>query len=156
MTTTTTTAKKAAAATDTAQKAYENIAAAGNEAVKEGYERSVKFFGELGDFNKQNFDAFVESANAAAKNGETIATDTIAFAKTQIETGVEATKKALSAKSAQELFELQSDFIKKSFDSFVSQMNAMSEKVTSATKETAEPISGRVNAFVEMVQGARA
>ncbi len=142
-------------ATENAKKAYEDIAEAGNQAVKEGFERTMKSVGDFSDFNKESFDAVVLSANAVAKNGEVLATESITFAKRQIEDSVEAAKAALSAKSMQDLFEIQADYVKKAFDAYVSQVNAMSDKMIEAAKESGEPLQGRMNALVEMMQGAK-
>ena len=62
----------------------------------------------------------------------------------------------LGAKSVHEAFEIQSDFAKSAFDAYVGQINRMNEIFLSATKETFEPIQGRIQAWVDVVQSARA
>jgi phasin family protein len=144
-----------AKAAEQARENYESMASAGNQAMKDSMERSIETMGQIGEFNKENFDAVVASANASAKNSEAIATEQVAFAKKQIEDVVEVAKSALSAKSMQDLFELYADYTKKTFDAFVQHSNAMNDRMIEATKESSEPIQGRVTAFVEQVQNAR-
>jgi phasin family protein len=66
------------------------------------------------------------------------------------------TKAVMSAKSAHEAFEIQSDFAKTVFDTYVGQINRFNEIMLSTTKETIEPIQGRVQAWVDVVQSTRA
>jgi len=55
-----------------------------------------------------------------------------------------------------EAFELQSDFAKAAFNAYVGEMTKLSELFVATTKEAIEPLQGRVQAWVEVVQTARA
>lgn len=134
----------------------ENMIAAGSEAWKDGFERVVKSYDDLANFSRENVEAVMKSANAFAKNIETINTETLAFSKQAMEESVAAAKSAFAIRSVQELIEIQSDFSKNSFDTFVSQMTKMGDLFAGASKEVIEPINGRVTAFVDLVQSNRA
>ncbi len=66
------------------------------------------------------------------------------------------TKALMATKSVHEAFELQTDFAKTAFDGYVSQMTKLGEIFASTTKDSFAPIQGRVQAWVDVVQNARA
>ena len=47
-------------------------------------------------------------------------------------------------------------YAKSAFEAYVSELTKVSDLFTSATKETFAPLQGRVQAWVEVVQSARA
>ena len=62
----------------------------------------------------------------------------------------------MASKSVHEAFELQTSFAKTAFESYVAQMTKLSELMVATSKETFQPIQGRVQAWVDVVQSARA
>ena len=128
----------------------------GTEALKTGFERAVKSYDTLFGFGKETMEAYMKSANAAGKAVESLNSEIYAFSKQSIEDSIAAAKALMGSKSAHEAFELHTDFAKSAFDSYVSEFTKISEIVQTSTKETLEPIQGRVQAWVEVVQSARA
>jgi phasin family protein len=134
----------------------ETVAKNGTEAFKNGFEKAVKGYEHALGFGKENVEAYVKAANAAGKGVETLQNEMYLFSKQSVEDVLATTKAVLSAKSAHEAFEIQSDFAKTVFDTYVGQINRLNEIFLSTTKETIEPIQGRVQAWVNVVQSARA
>ena len=127
----------------------------GTEALKVSFEKAVKNYDQFLGYGKDTVEAYVKSANAAGKGAETLHNEIYAYSKQSIEDSIAAAKALLGSKSVHEAFELQTDYAKSAFDAYVSELTKLSELVVSTTKETFEPIQGRVAAWVEVVQAAR-
>jgi phasin family protein len=149
-------ATKTKTAGDHLKDSAETVAKNGAEAFKNGFEKAVKGYDQVLGFGKENVEAYVKAANAAGKGVETLQNEMYLFSKQSVEETLAATKAVLSAKSVHEAFEIQSDFAKSAFETYVGQINRVNEIFVSATKEAFEPIQGRVQAWVETVQSARA
>ncbi|HEY5239136.1 MAG TPA: TIGR01841 family phasin [Rhizomicrobium sp.] len=150
------TAKAAGEKIDHAAEGIETVMKNGTEALKNGFEKAVKGYDQVLGYSKDTVEAYVKSANAAGKGAETLHSEIYSYSKQSIEDSIAAAKAVLAAKSVHEAFELQTDFAKTAFDTYVGQMTKIGEIFTSATKQTFEPLQGRVQAWVEAVQSARA
>jgi len=128
----------------------------GAEAVKAGFEKAVKNYDTVLSYGKDTAEAYMKSATLAGKGIESINSELYSYSKEAIEESIAAGKAILGSKSIHEAFELQTDFAKSAFESYVSELTKFSELVTSATKESFAPLQGRVQAWVEVVQSARA
>ena len=128
----------------------------GAEAVKAGFEKAVKSYDTVLGYGKDTVEAYVKSATVAGKGLETINSEIYAYSKDAIEESIAAGKAILGSKSVHEAFELQTDFAKTAFESYVSELTKFSELVTRTTKETFAPLQTRVQAWVDVVQSARA
>jgi phasin family protein len=147
---------KSAEAINGAAEGIETAFKNGTEALKANFEKAVKNYDQLLGYGKDTVEAYVKSANAAGKGAETLHNEIYSYSKQSIEDSIAATKALLGSKSAHEVFELQSDFAKSAFDSYVSEITKLSELVVSTTKETFGPLQGRIAAWVEVVQSSRA
>jgi phasin family protein len=128
----------------------------GAEAFKANFEKAVKNYDHFLGYGKETVEAYMKAANAAGKGAETFHNEVYSFSKQSIEESIAAAKAVLGSKSVHEAFEHQTDFAKSSFDSYVSELTKLSELMVSTTKQTFEPLQGRVAAWVEIVQSARA
>lgn len=128
----------------------------GSEAFKSGFDKALKNYDQLLGYGKDTVEAYMKAANAAGKGAETLHNELYAYSKQSVEDSISATKALLGSKSVHEALELQSDFAKSAFDSYVSQVTKLGEIVSATAKETFEPIQGRVQAWVDVVQSARA
>ena len=128
----------------------------GAEALKNGFEKAVKNYDHFVGFGKETVEAYTKAANVAAKGAETLNNEIFAFSKQTFENTVAQTKALMATKSVHEAIELQSDFAKTQFDGYVSKMTQLSEIVVATTKDSFAPIQGRVQAWVDVVQSARA
>lgn len=128
----------------------------GAEAMTQGFEKAVKGYDRVIDFNRETVEAYLKAANAAGKGLEALHGEFSQFSRQQLEDAVAAAKAVLASKTAHQAFEIQSDFAKAAFDAYMGRMTKMGEMLVSVTKDTFEPIQGRVQAWVEAVQGTRA
>jgi phasin family protein len=125
---------------------------AANQAFKERLEKSMAALTEVNAQSKQNLEAFVASATAAAKGAETVGAHALAYSKKSLESQVAAAKALSAAKSLQEAMELQSGYAKTAFEAFVAEVGDVSEIAATSVKNAISPINERVTAFVERVQ----
>ncbi len=149
-------ATKTKTAGETFKDSAETAAKNGAEAFKNGFEKAVKGYDRVLGFGKENVEAYLKAANAAGKGVEALQNEMYLFSKQSVEDTIATTKAVLGAKSVHEAFEIQSDFAKSAFDTYVGQINRFNEIVLSASKETFEPLQGRIQAWAEAVQTARA
>lgn len=138
-----------------AKNSAENIAQEGAAAFKNGFEKAVKGYDQVLGFGKDTVEAYLKAANAAGKGVETLHNEMYHFSKQSVEETVAATKAVLGARSVHEAIEIQSDFARNSFDTYVGQMNRFNEIMLSTTKEALEPIQSRMQAWADVVQTAR-
>ena len=140
---------------DTAE-GFETAMKTGAEAFKSGFEKAVKGYDQFFGFGKDTVEAYVKAANVASKGAETLHNEIFAYSKQSFEDAVAAAKAVMGSKSVHEAFELQSDFAKTAFDGYVSQLTKIGELMVATTKDSIQPLQGRVQAWVETVQNARA
>jgi phasin family protein len=137
-------------------ESFETAFKTSSEALKTGFDKAVKNYDQLLGFGKETVEAYVKSANAAGKGVETLHSELYAYSKQSVEDSISATKALMGSKSVHEAFELQTDFAKTAFESYVSQATKISELMTAAAKQTVAPLQGRVQDWVEIVQSSRA
>ncbi|MBA4800766.1 MULTISPECIES: phasin family protein [Euryhalocaulis] len=155
-TTKTTTAKKTAEkATETAERNAEAFAEAGQQAFREGIERTTATIGDFSAYGKENMDAMIESLTITTKGVEDLNTSAAAYAKDSVEGSVEAAKSMASAKSVQEVIEIQSEYAKSSMDRYVSEMTKTTDLLTGLVKNAWRPLNDRAAKTMEQVQAQR-
>ncbi|MGB8363636.1 MAG: phasin family protein [Rhizomicrobium sp.] len=128
----------------------------GSDAFKTGFDKAVQNYDQLLGYGKETVEAYMKAANAAGKGVETLHSELYAYSKQSVEDSISATKALLGSKSVHEAFELQTDFAKSAFDTYVSQVTKLGEIVSSTAKGTFEPLQGRIQAWVDIVQSSRA
>jgi phasin family protein len=126
----------------------------GAEAMKDGFEKAVKGYDQFVSFGKDNAEAVLKSANAAGKGIETINSEVFAYVRKSAEDSVTAAKAVLSSKTVEEAFQLQSEFGKAMFETYVDQLAKFGDMTLAAARHTAEPLQARVSAFSELVRAA--
>jgi phasin family protein len=137
---------------ETFETAFKN----GTVALKANFEKAVKNYDVFLGFLKDTVEACVKAANVAGKGAETLHNEIYTYSKSAIEGGIANAKALMASKSAHEAFELQTGYAKTAFDSYVAELTKISEMFVATSKETFEPIQGRVQAWVDAVQSARA
>jgi phasin family protein len=149
-------AKTAGEKTIDAAEGFETAMKTGADAFKSGFEKAVKGYDQFFDYGKETVEAYLKAVNVAGKGAETLHNEIFAYSKQSFEDTVAATKALMSSKSVHEAFELQTDFAKTAFDGYVSQLTKIGELMVATTKDSIQPIQGRVQAWVETVQNVRA
>ena len=142
-------------AAETLKANVEKFSAAGNQAFKDGVEKTLASLNEVNALSKGNVEAVVESLTAATKGAETVGAQALAFSKKNWEEAVTAAKTLSGAKSIQEVIELQSKYAKSSMEAYVAEMNLMSQTMSASFKDTFKPINARMTAAVEKFQSYR-
>ena len=133
------------AGADAASKSVEQTA----KMTQEQFDTAIKGYDEISGLAKANVDAMLASGKAIASGLETVNTEFMDFSKKQFEGSVKASKALAGAKTAQELFDLQSDMTKKTYETFVDRWTKMSELMVKVAQDAAEPVNSRV---MEMTQ----
>ncbi|MBN8848245.1 MAG: phasin family protein [Sphingomonas sp.] len=125
-----------------------------NQRAKGALEKGVKAFEDANAFHKGNIEALVESSKIAAKGAEKFGQDAAAYAKASYEKANEAFKAMSAVKSPTELFKLQSDYVRSSFDAFVAETSRSTEAALKLAGEIAQPLSNRFALAAEKVKAA--
>lgn len=133
-----------------AQAAFGDV----NARTKAALEKGTKFFEEINEFNKGNIEALVESSKVAAKAAETLGQEVAETARKNYETASSALKSFASVKSPTELFQLQSEYVRTAFDTFVAQASKNSETVLKLAGEVVQPLSNRFAVAADKIKKA--
>ena len=154
-------------ATDNATKAAETMVAAGQETLRnfakagtESYENAfagihgkaeelIQGYDEMAASSKENIEVLSAAGTAYGKGVEAIGGEWMSFAKTMLDNNVQVTKAILGAKSLNEVMDLQSNFMRGSFDGLMAQSTKVGELATKVAQEAAEPINAQFTASVE-------
>ena len=142
-------------AADTFKTNVDKYAFAGNQAFKDGVEKTLGALAEANAASKSNVEAVVESLTAATKGAETVGAQALAFSKKNWDEAVTAAKTLQGAKSIQEVIELQSTYAKSSMEAYVANLNLLSETMSASFKDSFKPINARMTAAVEKFQSYR-
>lgn len=125
-----------------------------NARTKTAFEKSTKFGEDVAELTKGNLEAVAESAKIAAKGAETLAQGAAEYTKKNFETATAAMKRYSSVKSPAELFQLNSELAKSSFDSAVAEASKMSEAFTKLAGEIFQPLSNRYTVTAEKLKAS--
>ena len=109
---------------------------------------------ELSELTKGNAEALVTSAKIAAKGAETIGAGAAEYNKKSLEHATGAMKSFAAVKSPTELFQLQGEFAKSSFDAMVAETSKLTETMVKLAGEVFQPISSRLAVTAEKIKGA--
>ena len=140
---------------DTIKSTVERMSFAGNQAFKDSVEKTLSALNEVNSLSKGNVEAVVESLTAATKGAETVGAQALAFSKKNWEEAVTAAKTLSTAKSVQEVIELQSTYAKSAMEAYVAEVNQLTQTLSASFKDTFKPINTRVTAAVEKFQSYR-
>jgi len=140
---------------NTMNQTIETMTSASNDAIKEGFEKTLSAVNDASAFHKETVDAMIESATVAGKGIEAVNANAVAYAKSSMEEGVAVAKAVSSAKSVQEIFEIQSDYAKSAMDTYLSELNKTSELFSDLFKSSFKPLNDRVSAAVDLAQSQR-
>ena len=143
------------AAAEALKSNVDKFTAASNTAFKDGVEKTLAALNEANATSKKNLEAVVASVTAATKGAEALGAQAMAFSKTGFESQVAAAKSLASAKSVQEVVELQTAYAKTALETYMAEMGKMSEVVSASVKDSMKPLNERMTAMVELMQAAR-
>jgi phasin family protein len=139
------------ASAEAANKGYEKAVAMTKENVEAAVKASTSLFKnyeEIVSFNKDNLEAFVRAGTIFAKGMQEATKSAFSATQETIEESVAASKAMLGAKSLKEIVDLQTGFVKTSFDKAVAEGGKISETNMKLAEEAFGPINERVTATV--------
>jgi phasin family protein len=137
------------------QDAAQRMTGASNEAFKDTVERSLSTLNQLNDVSKRNLEAVVTSLTAATRGAESLGAQAMSYGKTSMEQGAEAARALSAARSVQEAVELQTNYARTALETYLSEMNRMSETVAASVKDSLQPLNERATAAMEQIQSNR-
>ena len=140
---------------ETAKSTVEQFTVASNTAFKDGVEKTLAAFSEANSLSKKNLEAVVASVTAAAKGAETVGAQAMAFSKKAFDDQISAARSLASAKSVQEVVELQSTLARSFLENYMSEVGKLTETVSTSVKDSMKPLNERVTDIVERIQATR-
>ena len=102
----------------------------------------LKNFEDIQKFGKDNVDTCMKQFGSVSKGWQAIATEFADYSKKSFEDGSAALEKLFGAKSLEKAIEVQSDYVKTSYEGFVAQATKLGELYTDLAKETYKPYEG--------------
>src|SRR5689334_17860277 len=103
-------------------------------------------FENVQKFGKENADAALKSFGAVSKGVQAIAVETADYAKKSFEQGTATLEKLVGAKTLDKAIEIQTDYVKASYEGFVAQSTKVGEIAANTAKEAFKPYEGIVAA----------
>jgi hypothetical protein len=98
---------------------------------------------DMQQFGKDNMDAAMKSFGALSKSVQAIAIEMADYSKKMFEQGTAATEKLIGAKSLEKAIEVQSDYAKSSYESFVAEATKLGELYADFAKEAYKPFESQ-------------
>jgi len=99
-------------------------------------------FDDIQKMGKDNMDMAMESVGSMTKGMQAIAAEVADYQKKSFEEGSAAVEKLVASKSLDKAFETQADYMKSSYEGFVSQMTKIGEMMTDMSKDAYKPYEG--------------
>jgi hypothetical protein len=107
----------------------------------------VKNIEEVQQLGKDNMDAALKSVGTWSKSMQAIGIEMADYSKRVFEQGTAATEKLIGAKSLDKAFEVQSDYVKNSYEGFVAQATKLGELYADFAKEAYKPFENQFGKF---------
>ncbi len=141
---------------ETTAKNFEQAVSVTKENMDKASEAAFKGYDQYSAFTKAHYDAVAKSFDILSKGFEDVSKAWYDYTKTSVDAGVDFSKRVMGAKSVNEVVDLQNDFAKTSFDSFVAESTKLSEMTVKTANEAIEPIKARVDETIETISEAAA
>src|SRR5215469_16215284 len=99
-------------------------------------------FEEFQKFGSDGVDVVLKQFGALSKGAQAIASEVADYSKEAFETTAAAAEKLLGAKSLEKAIEVQSDFLKTSYEGFMARSGKFGELYADLAKEAYKPLEG--------------
>ena len=99
---------------------------------------------DLQAFSKDQIESATASATALTKSVQQIAAEATDFSKKSLETQTAFVEKLFGAKTLDSAIQIQQDYAKSSYETFVAQATKFGELYTSLAKEAFKPVEAAV------------
>src|SRR6266446_6807965 len=108
----------------------------------------VRNIDDVQKFGKDNMDATLKSFGAFSKSAQAIAVELADYSKKVFEQSTAATEKLIGSKSVEKAIEVQSDYVKSSYEGFVAEATKLGELYADLAKEAYKPFEGHFGKVV--------
>ncbi len=105
---------------------------------------------EMQKMGKDSMDSMMSSLGAWTKNAQAIAAEITDYSKKSIEDSAAAWERLLGAKSLEKAMEIQSDYLKSSYEDFVAEATKLGELYADFAKDAYKPFEGALARASEM------
>jgi hypothetical protein len=99
---------------------------------------------EIQKFSKERIDLCTKAAANFSKGVQQIAAESADYSKKSLEQGTAALEQLFGARSIDKAFEIQSDYAKTAYESFISQATRLGELYTNLAKDAFKPFEAMV------------
>ena len=140
------TVEKAVAAT---KEKVEQAVAVTKEQVEKASDAAIKGYDEVAAYNQKSFEVFTKFSESYAKGAEEFGKAYYAFVKSTADANAEVAKSLMSAKTINEVVEIQSDFARSQFDTMVAEGGKLNELGVKVATDAFEPVQEHLNDTVE-------
>jgi hypothetical protein len=107
----------------------------------------VKNIEDVQKLGKDNMDAAMNSFGAVSKSLQAIAVEMTDYSKKSFEEGAAAAEKLVGVKSLEKAIELQADYAKRAYESFVAQAAKFGALYSDLAQVTYKPFEGYMTKF---------
>ena len=97
-------------------------------------------FQKVGKVGKDGFDAAVRSFGEVNKGFQAIAAEVTDYSKKAFEDSTRAFEQLIGAKSIEQAIEIQSQYAKKAYDTYVAEMSKLGEMYVGLAKDAYKPV----------------
>ena len=111
-------------------------------AAKKGKTDMISGFDDFQKLSQNQVEVAMSSADAVGKAFQAMATETADFSRRSMEQGTAAWEKLASSKSLDKAFEVQSEFVRSAYESYMGQVNKIGAIVADMTKTAYKPYEG--------------
>lgn len=125
-----------------------------SNSIKEAFTKTSAAATEYGEFAKGNVEAFVESGKILAAGLQELGNSFVAEGKAAFDTATADVKALSGVKSPADFFKLQTELVRRNFDTAVAYSTRTGEAMVKLTSDAFAPLSGRVSLAVEKVKTA--
>ncbi|MEO9615128.1 MAG: phasin family protein [Nitratireductor sp.] len=108
----------------------------------------MQSFEDTNKLGKEYIDSGLQSAAALSKGFQAIAVETTEFSKKSFETATAAIEKLAAAKSLDTAIEVQSDYAKQAYETFVAEATKLSDLYADLAKNAYKPFESVVSKTV--------
>ncbi|KQZ16723.1 Phasin [Mesorhizobium sp. Root552] len=105
---------------------------------------SEQTYEDFSKYGKEFADSGLKSFASLSKGAQAIAVEATDYTKKSFEAGSAAVEKLLSAKSFEKVIEIQSDYAKQSYESFVAEVTKISDLYAELAKDAYKPFESVV------------
>jgi hypothetical protein len=101
-------------------------------------------FDQIQKLSQENVDAAMKAFGTVSKGAQAIAVETADYAKKAFEQSTATLEKLFGAKTLDKAIEVQSDYLKSTYEGFVAQSTKLGELYTNLAKDAFKPYEGLV------------